>query len=140
MIDLTKKQRLVSLCAALLLAGAAPALGLSAARAVSKSGGAPQKPSAAFNEISKRADREREAGRLDEAVRLYREGIKMRPKWEEGWWHLATILYEQDKYDEARDAFKLLVSAQPKNGPASAMLGLCEFETRDYERALADLE
>jgi tetratricopeptide (TPR) repeat protein len=138
LIGLTRKQRLVSFSTiALLLAGIGPALGQSSAR---KSGSASQKASPAFNEIARRADQERQAGRLDEAVKLYREGVKVRPKWEEGWWYLATILYDQDKYPEAKDAFRVLVSAQPKNGPATAMLGLCEFETGEYERALAELD
>jgi tetratricopeptide (TPR) repeat protein len=135
---LTRKQKLVSFSTiALLLACIGPVLGQSSAR---KSGSASQKGSDSFEQIARRADQERQAGRLDEAIRLYREGVKMRPKWDEGWWYLATMLYDQDKYDEARDAFKVLVSAQPKNGPAAAMLGLCEFETRDYERALLELE
>jgi tetratricopeptide (TPR) repeat protein len=138
LIGLTRKQRLVSFSTiALLLAGIGPALGQSSAR---RSGSASQKGSTSFSEIASRADQERQAGRLDEAVKLYREGVKVRPKWEEGWWYLATILYDQDKYPEAKDAFRVLVSAQPKNGPATAMLGLCEFETGEYERALADLD
>jgi tetratricopeptide (TPR) repeat protein len=102
------------------------------------------KPSAqsniAFNETVKRADQAREAGRLDEAIALYLQALQMRPNWIEGWWYAGTILYERDRYTEARNAFRNLVTLDPKRGPAWGMLGLCEFQTREYERAVVSLQ
>ena len=49
-----------------------------------------------FSTLSTRADAAREAGRLDEAVPLYRKALAVRPTWKEGWWALGTILYDQD--------------------------------------------
>src|SRR5262245_31582474 len=81
--------------------------------------------------IVKRADQAREAGQLDEALELYQKALQLQPKWSEGWWDVGTILYERDRYAEARDAFRNLVALSPKRAPAWGMLGLCEFQTRD---------
>jgi tetratricopeptide (TPR) repeat protein len=105
--------------------------------------GKPQSPArseAAFSEVVKRAAEARAAERLDEALLLYGQALQMRPAWAEGWWYAGTILYDRDRYAEGRDAFRRLASLEPKNGPAWAMLGLCEFQTREYERALVDLQ
>jgi tetratricopeptide (TPR) repeat protein len=95
---------------------------------------------AAFNELSKRADEAREAGRLEEAGALYTQALQIRPTWAEGWWYVGTILYDKDRYADARDAFRNLVALDPKKGTAWAMLGLCEFQTREYERAIISLQ
>jgi tetratricopeptide (TPR) repeat protein len=114
------------------------------ARTGAHSGGGAQrsgpKASAAFNDLAKRANEARENGRLDEAITFYGEALKIRQKWDEGWWYLATLLYDRDNYADARDAFRTLASHQPKNGPAFAMLGLCEFRTREYDDSLAHLQ
>ncbi len=100
-----------------------------------------------FNDLSKRAAEARDAGRLDEAIALYGQALQLRPNWTEGWWYASTILYDRDRYPEARDAFRSLLTILPQKGPDSgliapstAMLGLCEFQTREYERALTDLQ
>lgn len=95
---------------------------------------------AAFEDEVKRGDEARTAGRLDEAIEAYTKALHVRPKWPDGWWYLGAISYEKDLYAQARDAFKNLVSLDPKKGPAWGMLGLCEFQTRDYEKAVIDLE
>jgi tetratricopeptide (TPR) repeat protein len=95
---------------------------------------------AAFNEAVKRADESRAANRLEEAAALYLQALRLRPDWAEGWWYVGTILYEKDRYAEARDAFRNLAVLEPKKGMAWGMLGLCEFQTREYERALVSLQ
>src|SRR5262249_18360530 len=50
------------------------------------------------------------------------------------------LLYDLDKYEEARDHFRRVVQAQPKNGLALALKGLCEVQLKNYERALGDLQ
>ncbi|HKV40222.1 MAG TPA: tetratricopeptide repeat protein, partial [Blastocatellia bacterium] len=104
-------------------------------QAVARRGTAPT-----FAELSKRADAARLSGRLEEAIGLYFQALKMRPSFDDGWWYLGTLLYDRDRYEPARDAFKVLVSHLPDRGSAYAMLGLCEFQTREYENALAHLE
>jgi tetratricopeptide (TPR) repeat protein len=91
---------------------------------------------AAFDRVSKEAAEAREQNRIQEAIGLYRQAVKMRPSWPEGWWFLGELLYDQDKYPEALDALRRLVSLDHKTGPGFALLGLCEYETKEYAQAL----
>jgi tetratricopeptide (TPR) repeat protein len=77
---------------------------------------------------------------LDEAVSLYTQALHIRPSWAEGWWYVGAIHYDADRYADARDAFRKLVAIEPKRGPAWGMLGLCEFQTREFERAVISLQ
>lgn len=95
---------------------------------------------AEFDKAAKIAYDARSAGRLDEAVELYTKALQIRPKWSEGWWYLGVIFYEKDLYVQARDAFRNLTSLEVNRGPAWGMLGLCEFQTREYERAVISLQ
>lgn len=97
-------------------------------------------PTASFDRLVKQAGAAKEAGQLDEAVRLYQEALRLKPSWLEGHWLLGTLLYDMDQHQEARDAFRRVVNVQPKNGPAWGLKGLCEFQLKDYERALSDLQ
>ena len=90
----------------------------------------------AFDRVSKEAAEARGQNRIQDAIELYRQAVKMRPSWTEGWWFLGELLYDQDKYPEARDALRRLVSLDHKTGPGFALLGLCEYETKEYGRAL----
>jgi tetratricopeptide (TPR) repeat protein len=93
-----------------------------------------------FDQLKEQADQAREAGRLDEAISLYRKGVSVRPNWIDGWWYLATLLYESDRYEEAIGAFKRTTVLQPKVGAPWAMLGLCEFRLGDYDNAARHLQ
>jgi len=93
-----------------------------------------------FEEISKRADEARDAGRLEEAEKLYRHALALQPKWAEGWWSLGTLYYDGDRYAEAELAFEKVVALDPKQGTARAMLGLCEFELGQPEQSLKNIE
>lgn len=95
---------------------------------------------AEFKQLSKQADEARQAGRLDEAVTLYNNALRLQPTWVEGWWYIGSILYDRDRYSEAREALRNLLAIQPKNGPAWALIGLCEFQLKNYETALADIQ
>ena len=93
-----------------------------------------------FEQISRQAEEARSADRLPDAIRFYREGVKLRPSWSEGWWGLGSILYEQDRFPEAVEAFSQFVATSKKEvAPAYAFLGLCEYETRDYRKATEHL-
>lgn len=89
-----------------------------------------------FEEVEKQAAEAREANRLEEAAALYREGLTLRPGWNEGNWYLGTSLFGLKRYAEARDAFRHLAFLEPGNGPAWALAGMCEFELKNYPRAL----
>lgn len=98
--------------------------------------GAPLCATDAFDRVSKEAAQAREHNRIQDAVALYRQAVKMRPSWAEGWWFLGELLYDQDQYAEARDALRRLVTLDHKTGPGFALLGLCEYETKEYALAL----
>jgi Flp pilus assembly protein TadD len=67
------------------------------------------------------------------------QGLKANPSWQEGWWELGTLDYQQDRYAECRDAFKQLGKLAPKSGAAWTMLGLCEFGAKQFDAALIHL-
>lgn len=95
--------------------------------------------SASFDQAVKLGDEARQADRLREALDHYATALKIRPDWKEGWWNTGAILYEEDQYPTARDAFRNLVALDQNNGQGWGMLGLCEFRTREYERAIVSL-
>jgi tetratricopeptide (TPR) repeat protein len=98
------------------------------------------KPSSTtFAALSRRAAEARDADRLDEAVALYTRAVALQPKWEEGWWSLGTLQYDQDHYAKAAVAFEKVIALNPANGTAHAMLGLCQFELGKDEPALKNL-
>ena len=132
---------IVILITLLCLAAAAPAQRSRAAQkkrpATAKAPTAPQQ--AEFNRLAKQADAAREGGRLEEAIKLYNQALQLNPRWVEGWWYLGSIFYDRDRYAEAAEALKILLGQQRENGPAWALLGLCEFQLRNYKEALADI-
>jgi len=89
-----------------------------------------------FEQVTQQAEAARTGNRIQEAIRLYRAGVRLRPSWSDGWWWLGSLYYDQDRFPEAAAAFRRFVAMAPKPGPAFAFLGLCEYETRDYDRAL----
>ena len=93
-------------------------------------------PSKSFEQISKEADAARQAEHLNDAISLYRASVELRPDWGEGWWALGTLLYDQDRFPEAEAAFRRFVAVTPAPGPGYAFLGLCEYESQEYDRAL----
>jgi tetratricopeptide (TPR) repeat protein len=97
---------------------------------------APQQPQGSFQQIARQADQARTADHLNDAIRLYSRGVQLRPGWNEGWWWLGSLLYDQDRFPEAQEAFARFVKLDPRSGPAYAFLALCEYENREYQRAL----
>ena len=104
-------------------------------------GGAPStSKSATFEQVSREAARARDETRDDDAIRLYRHALDLKPSWDEGLWYLSTLLYDKERYAEARDLLRRFVSYDPEAGPGWALLGLSEFQTREYSRALEHLQ
>ena len=93
----------------------------------------------AFDALRRQADEARAAGRVDEAVALYKRAVALQPSWTEGYWYLGTISYDRDRHAECRDAFTRVVQRQPENGAAWAFRGLCEFRLKQYRAALDHL-
>jgi tetratricopeptide (TPR) repeat protein len=97
-------------------------------------------PALSFDEVAKRAAAARDKDALDEAIRWYQEGARQRPNWDEGLWYLATLLYDKDRFGEARDAFRRFLVVKPEAGPAWALRGMCEFRLKEYDGALRSLQ
>jgi tetratricopeptide (TPR) repeat protein len=93
-------------------------------------------PSPSFATLTKLAAEARDADRLQEAIPLYAKALALQPKWEEGWWSLGTIEYDQDHYAKAALDFEKVIALDSANGTAHAMLGLCQFELGRDEPAL----
>jgi tetratricopeptide (TPR) repeat protein len=93
----------------------------------------------AFDALRRQADEARAAGRVDEAVALYKRAVALQPSWTEGYWYLGTISYDRDRHAECRDAFARVVQRQSENGAAWAFRGLCEFRLKQYRAALDHL-
>jgi tetratricopeptide (TPR) repeat protein len=96
---------------------------------------------ASFAELLKRAQAAMDANRIPEAIRLYQRATTIRPSLSEGWWYLGTMLFDSGEFRQARDAFLHFVSVEHQQpGPGFGMLGLSEFELKDYAEALKALE
>jgi tetratricopeptide (TPR) repeat protein len=92
-----------------------------------------------FEQLSQAAERARTESRDDDAIRLYQQALKLRPEWEEGLWYAGTLIYQKEQYADARDALRRFVAQLPDNGPGWAVLGMSEFQTREYARSLDHL-
>jgi tetratricopeptide (TPR) repeat protein len=88
-----------------------------------------------FDEVARQAESARNADHAEGAIALYREGVRMRPSWTEGWGALGNLYYEQDRFPEAKDALTQFVGHATNPGSAWAILGLCDYETHDFDRA-----
>jgi tetratricopeptide (TPR) repeat protein len=93
-----------------------------------------------FETLSREAESARDAQRLDESVELYRKALKLKPTWDEGWWNLGSIAYDQDKYAECATAFQRLTALKTDGAPGWTMLGLCEYGAHHHESALKALQ
>ena len=64
------------------------------------------KAPANFEQIVKQAETARTAGHFNDAIRLYRAGLHLNPSWSDGWWSLASMYYDQDRFSESENAFR----------------------------------
>jgi tetratricopeptide (TPR) repeat protein len=93
-----------------------------------------------FEQLSKAASDARAAQRDDEALALYQRALNMKPDWDEGLWYSGTLMYEKERYAEARDVLRRFVAHNADAGPGWAVLGMSEFQTREYARSLEHLK
>jgi tetratricopeptide (TPR) repeat protein len=96
--------------------------------------------SGAFDQLAQAAKQAREEDRDDSAIDSYRQALLLKPEWDEGLWYLGTLLYKKENYFEACTVLRRFLAQNPGNGYGWAMLGLSEFESHDYTRALNDLQ
>ena len=93
-----------------------------------------------FDEFSRQAAASQAAGNGDDAIRNYQQALRLRPEWDEGQWNLAMLFYTTGNYPETIAALKACLARQPNNGTAWAVMGLSEFEIKDYNNALIHLQ
>jgi tetratricopeptide (TPR) repeat protein len=96
--------------------------------------------SESFEELSRRAAEAQAAGQTDLAIQNYQQALQMRPEWDDGRWNLAMLCYSAAKYPEAISALKSWGARKPNFGTAWAVMGLSEFEIKDYGNALIHLQ
>jgi len=90
--------------------------------------------------IAAKADEARKAGRLEEAAKLYRQGVTARPAWAEGWWALGTIHYGLERAAPCIAAFQRYLTLDAKSAAGLAFLGLCQLQAGDLQSSLRSLE
>lgn len=100
---------------------------------------AAQAPPPPPSNTAARATKARLDGRLDEAVTLYKQALKLSPKWSEGWYFLGTIHYEKDQPKDCVRAMGEFVKLSPQVSTGYAILGLCLYQAEDYAGALTAL-
>lgn len=93
-----------------------------------------------FAQLSDAAARAREGNQDDQAIQLYQKALALKPGWQEGMWYLGSLLYEKEQYPAARDLLRRFVGSTAETGPAWALLGMSEFQTREYVRSLDHLQ
>jgi tetratricopeptide (TPR) repeat protein len=90
--------------------------------------------------LQRLAQQEGESGKTAEAIRDYQRALKLRPGWKEGWWNLGALQYSANQFAEARDTLQQVVEFAPDLGVAWSLLGLSEFEIKDFTDSQIHLE
>jgi predicted Zn-dependent protease len=93
-----------------------------------------------LQEIIRQVDTALKEQRSGDAINLLRKTLKTSPQWRRGWWLLGSVFYDADNYAAARPVLEHLVQLDPKSGGPWMLLGLCEFEMKDYGPALQHLQ
>ena len=97
-------------------------------------------PGPSFEQLSQLARKAYESDRRDEAVTFYNRALRLRPAWAEGWWALGSIHYEAGRPAPCRDALQRMVKLDASAAPGWLVLGLCEFQLKQYDAAFSDLK
>jgi tetratricopeptide (TPR) repeat protein len=93
-----------------------------------------------FDDVVLKATAARERDDVRQAIELYSQAVQLKPGWPDGWWFLGSLQYEAEAYAAGRDALTHYLDLVADAGPAWALRGLCEFETGEYTKALADIQ
>ncbi len=92
-----------------------------------------------FEELAAQAQAARDSQRSPDALAAYHRAVELKPDWREGWWYIGALSYELGRYAEARSAFSRFAGLEPRAAAARAMIGLCDFETGQWEQAVENL-
>lgn len=113
---------------------------LFAALVLSHAGQTEAQQPGSFEALQQAAAQAQEAGNNEQAITGYKQALALRPDWPDGLWALGTLDYGLDRYSDAIPPLTRLVRLAPSSGAANAMLGLSEFEAKDYASAQTHLE
>jgi tetratricopeptide (TPR) repeat protein len=91
-------------------------------------------------DLASRAAAARDAGNVPLAIQLYIEAERSNPDWQEGWWNLGLLQYNSGQYAEGIESLTHFLQLRPNGAAATALRGLCEFETGAYDDSLRDLQ
>lgn len=92
-----------------------------------------------FSSLMSQAGKARASQKTDEAIELYKQAVKLQPASSEAWWYLGLCFYEKDRHAEGAAAFAKVTTQFPKQGAGWAMLGVEQFNLKQYDEALASL-
>jgi tetratricopeptide (TPR) repeat protein len=93
-----------------------------------------------FDDVVRKATAARARDDVPHAIELYSRAVDARPGWSDGWWYLGSLRYEAEAYAAGRDTLTHYIEMVPDAGPAWALRGLCEFETGEFTKSLADIQ
>ena len=80
------------------------------------------------------------AAQAGPAMAALEAALKQTPDWKEGLWDYGTLLYQARQFPAAQVRFARLSRLDPQHGAPWAMLGLCDFELRDFGSSLDHLQ
>src|SRR5581483_1871386 len=80
-----------------------------------------QSSPADFDRLAQQASAARDQNDAVQAIALYSQALQLNPKWNDGWWFLGLLDYQQSRYIEGMDALSHYIEANPKAGPARAI-------------------
>jgi tetratricopeptide (TPR) repeat protein len=93
-----------------------------------------------LDDLRRQALQEAESGKTEDAIRDFQQALQLGPDWKEGWWNLGTLQYGANHFADAKATFNKVVEFAPGLGIAWGLLGLSEFEIKEYDAALLHLE
>ena len=105
-----------------------------------RAGGPAGAPAVPFEEAARTAAAARDGGDSERGDPLVPRGRAPAAAWDEGWWYLGTLSYEQHDSAQAARAFARFVALKPDSGPAWALRGLSEFDRRSYDASMRYLD
>ena len=93
-----------------------------------------------FDDLAARAKTAQESSDPNAAIPLYNAALKIKPDWKEGLWLAGSLLYGADRYAEAIPYLSRLTGLAGRAAESWALLGLCEYETRNFSSSLEHIQ
>jgi predicted Zn-dependent protease len=93
-----------------------------------------------FEAFKERAAAALKSGKSEEAIAMLQDGLSLYPDWSEGWRSLGELQYQQAHYSQAITALKSAVNINESDSGSRTLLGLAEFEAKEYNNAFIHLK